>query len=118
MPLAGAAAWQATRQPAGLITAGLLLALGSVFAVGAGMGLYHAGIEWGLWRGPADCTGPVSAAPPLGEFLKQLETTKVIRCDEVALKIAGLSLAAWNLIVSAVLALLAFVAARRAFLAA
>jgi disulfide bond formation protein DsbB len=115
VPLAVLAAWQAARQPNGLITAGLMLALGSVFAVGAGMGLYHAGIEWGLWRGPADCSGPVSAALPIGEFLKRLETTKVIRCDEVALRIAGLSLAAWNLIVSAGLALLAFVGARRAF---
>src|SRR6266436_1439655 len=25
----------------------------------AGLGAYHAGVEWGFWKGPTDCTGPV-----------------------------------------------------------
>jgi disulfide bond formation protein DsbB len=115
LPLAALAAWQAKRQSASLVTTGLLVALGCVFAVGAGMGLYHAGIEWGLWRGPTDCTGAMAAPLPMSDFLRQLETTKVIRCDEVAMRIAGLSLAAWNMIVAAGLSLLAFVGARWSF---
>jgi disulfide bond formation protein DsbB len=113
VPLAALTAWQAARQPAGLITTGLFVALGCVFAAAAGMGLYHAGIEWGLWRGPTDCTGSFLPAPRIGDFLKQLETVKVIRCDEVAMRIAGLSLAAWNMIVAAALSLLAFAGAWR-----
>jgi disulfide bond formation protein DsbB len=37
---------------------------------------------------------------------------KVVRCDEVQLRIAGLSLAGWNVIASAVLAVYAALAAR------
>lgn len=108
VPLAGLTVWQAASRPAGLLTAGLFFALGCAFAAAAAMGLYHAGIEWGLWPGPADCSGRVGPPAQIGDFLKQLETVKVIRCDEVAFRIAGLSLAAWNMIVAAALSLLAF----------
>jgi disulfide bond formation protein DsbB len=38
---------------------------------------------------------------------KQMETTRIIRCDEVSLRILGLSLADWNVLVSAGIALVA-----------
>lgn len=115
IPAAALAFWQASLRPHGLITTGLLVATGAVFAVGALMGLYHAGIEWGFWPGPTDCTGPLSTAPSMNDFIKQLETTKVVRCDEVAMRIFGLSLAAWNMIVAAALSIIAFAGARQAF---
>jgi disulfide bond formation protein DsbB len=51
----------------------------------------------------------------MADFLKQLETTKVVRCDAVAIRILGLSLAGWNAVISAAMAGLAFLGARRAF---
>ena len=39
--------------------------------------------------------------------------TEVARCDEIAWSLLGISMAGWNMIVSAFLALFAFVAARR-----
>jgi hypothetical protein len=45
--------------------------------------------------------------------MKQLRTTKVVRCDEPALWILGLTLANWNVAFSAALAALAGFAARR-----
>jgi disulfide bond formation protein DsbB len=39
--------------------------------------------------------------------LKQLQTIRVVRCDEVSLRVFGLSLANWNILISAALALLA-----------
>jgi disulfide bond formation protein DsbB len=83
--------------------AGLLL----VFLAGAALGVYHSGVEFGLWPGPSDCTGALAAAGTVGDFLKQLQTVKVVRCDEVALRVFGLSLAVWNVLISAVLAALA-----------
>lgn len=71
-----------------------------VFLAGAAMGIYHTGVEYKLWLGPTDCTGDIAKAVPLQDFLKQLETVKVIRCDEVAIRIFGLSLAVWNAIIS------------------
>ena len=79
---------------------GLLALSALIFLTGAAMGIYHTGVEYKLWAGPTDCTGDVAQNVPLQDFLKQLETVKVIRCDEVAMRIFGLSLAAWNAIIS------------------
>jgi disulfide bond formation protein DsbB len=99
--------------PDGLRRAGLgLLAL--IFLVSAGLGAYHAGVEWGLWQGPADCGGVPAPAPSgMGDFLKQLETTRVVSCTEAAFRFLGLSMAGWNTLVSLGLAGFAALAALR-----
>lgn len=85
-----------------LALAGVFFALNAVFAV------YHSGVELKWWPGPADCTGAFNAPAALEDFRKQLQTVQVVRCDEVALRVFGLSLANWNAPISAGLALLAF----------
>ena len=110
VPLAALVAYIATRGPRALLTAGFV-GLALLFAASAAFGVYHAGVEWGLWPGPRECTG-VSALPPAGDLLNALKTIKVMRCDEVAIRILGLSLAGWNAIVSVAIAL---VAARAAY---
>jgi disulfide bond formation protein DsbB len=45
-------------------------------------------------------------------FMKQLQTTQVVQCDKVAIRIFGLSLAGWNAVISAGMSALAFVGAR------
>jgi len=77
------------------------IALALVFAFSAAFGAYHAGVEWGFWAGPSDCTGSLTQAPTVNDFLKQLQTVKVVRCDAVAIRILGLSLAGWNAVISA-----------------
>jgi disulfide bond formation protein DsbB len=87
-------------------------AVALIFLAGAGLGLYHAGVEWGVWPGPNDCGGasaPVAAG--MGDFLKQLETTRVVSCTEAAWRLFGLSMAGWNVVASLALALLALLAA-------
>lgn len=37
------------------LTRTLLAIAGIMMLVGAGMGVYHAGVEWGFWEGPATC---------------------------------------------------------------
>jgi disulfide bond formation protein DsbB len=104
MPLAFAAAL-APRRLARLIL--VLLAL--IFLVSAGLGAYHAGVEWGFWLGPSDCGGAGAApsASQVGDFLNQLQTTRVISCTEAAWRFLGLSLAGWNVLISLGLAGLA-----------
>ena len=75
-----------------------LLAL--LFLFSAGFGAYHAGVEWGFWPGPTDCTGSATHAASGADFLRQLRTVKVVRCDAVAIRVLGLSLAGWNVVVS------------------
>ncbi|PSC05851.1 disulfide bond formation protein B [Alsobacter soli] len=106
-PFALLAAVIAARRPRNLFTTALLASLALLFLVGFGMGAYHAGVEWKLWAGPQGCTGPIAKPAAMGDFLQQLQTTKVIRCDEVAMRIFGLSLAAWNAVISLGLSALA-----------
>jgi disulfide bond formation protein DsbB len=92
----------------------ILLALGLIFVASAAFGLFHSGVEWKLWSGPTACTGSAApAAASMNDFMKQLESVHVTRCDEAALRIFGLSLAGWNAIISSGLAALAFAGARR-----
>jgi len=110
--LAGLALVLAAKGPTRLLPiafAGLVL----IFAASAGFGAYHAGVEWGFWPGPKDCTGPLDHARSVGDFLTQLQTVKVVRCDAVAIRILGLSLAGWSAAISAALAGLAGLGLRR-----
>jgi disulfide bond formation protein DsbB len=86
----------------GLIVLGLMLAANAVF------GVYHSGVEWKLWAGPTACT-----AGAISDGLPNL-TKPGVMCDEPAIRILGLSLAGWNAIVCAALAVLAFQGTRRA----
>jgi disulfide bond formation protein DsbB len=89
-----------------------LAALAAIFAISAGLGAYHAGVEWGFFLGPSDCGGGAApAASGVGDFLKQLETTRVVSCTEAAFRFLGLSMAGWNAVVSFGLAAFAGLAA-------
>ncbi len=88
-------------------SAALLFALvGLAFLANAGLGVYHAGAEWGFWPGPDSCTGTQDLTTSAGGMLDALQKTNVIRCDEAALRILGISLAGWNAAVSLLVAFL------------
>lgn len=97
--------------------AGLLLGTAAiVFVVGAGYGIYHSGVEWGWWQGPAACAqagGP--EAGTVGDLMSQLETTRIVACDEVQWRFLGLSFANYNVLISLAVAALAGLAAIRAY---
>jgi disulfide bond formation protein DsbB len=73
----------------------------------AGLGVYHAGVEWKWWAGPQDCGGALSDLGSAGGLLKRLESIRVVRCDEVAWSFLGLSLAGYNVLISLLLAAIA-----------
>jgi disulfide bond formation protein DsbB len=92
--------------PRAVLFAGL--ALIALAALGnAGYGAYHAGVEWKFWQGPTDCTGPVGNFGKAGSLFDQLDKVKVIRCDEVQFRFLGISLAGYNALISALMALIA-----------
>jgi len=74
--------------------------------IGAGIGVYHSGVEWKWWAGPQDCSGPLT---PLGskDLLQQLQNVNIVRCDEAAWRFLGLSLAGYNVLISLALATIA-----------
>jgi disulfide bond formation protein DsbB len=95
-----------------------LLVLAVLMAWSAGLGVYHSGVEWGWFLGPSDCGGGSSAAAGVQDFMKQLQSVRVVSCGEAAWRFLGLSLAGWNAVVSAGLFLLAvFGLTRRAQIA-
>ncbi len=107
VPLAAlvfALAW--ARAPRAAVVLGLA-ALALMFLGNAALAVYHSGVEAKLWQGPAACTGVMAGPASAGDLIKQLETIKVVRCDAVSLRVFGLSLANWNILISAALAALA-----------
>ena len=72
----------------------------------SGLGVYHAGIEWKFWAGPQDCSGPIDKFGAARD-LKHLQHISLVRCDEAAIRILGLSLSGWNVLVSLGLACVA-----------
>jgi len=88
------------------------VALALLFGFSTLFGLYHSGVEWGFWPGPSDCTGSLTQAGSVDDFLKQLQSVRVVRCDAVAIRILGLSLAGWNAVISAGLTALAVMGLR------
>lgn len=87
----------------------LMLASAAAMGVGAGLGVYHAGIEWQFWAGPSGC----SAAGGFGEGSSVLPdlSRRVVPCNEAALRIFGISLAGYNALIAAALTVIALIAA-------
>ena len=81
-----------------------LLAIAAVMVWNAGLGVYHSGVEWHWWPGPQDCSGPLPDFSSGGGLLQQLQKVRVVRCDEAAWRFLGLSLAGYNVLISAALA--------------
>jgi disulfide bond formation protein DsbB len=96
------------------IARALILAAGILMVVDAGMGVYHAGVEWHFWPGPATCsTTANSMTQNAGDLLTELNSIKGPSCTDAALRVLGLSFAGWNVIASLILAAFAFVGVRK-----
>lgn len=107
IPLAALVAFAARRGAARplLISGFVILAL--ALLANAVLGGYHAGVEWGFWPGPTECTGTAVDLGSAGSLLEQLDKVKVIRCDEVQWRFLGISLAGYNVLISLLMAALA-----------
>jgi disulfide bond formation protein DsbB len=94
--------------------AALLLGLsGLALLIGAGIGVFHVGVEQHWWSGTSGC-GAAAGATTLEELRAQVLAAPVVRCDEAAWSLFGISMAGYNVVLSLVLSLFAFVACRKA----
>ncbi len=107
IPVAVLVALGASRRASPRLLGGGFAILALAFIANAVLGGYHAGVEWGFWQGPTDCTGPITSLGAPGNLLDGLNKVKVIRCDEVQWRFLGLSLAGYNVLISLTLAALA-----------
>ena len=90
----------------------LLPACGLALLAGAGIAGFHVGVEQKWWPGPAACsaldlTGDIDAA------LDQIMAAPVVRCDDVAWSLFGISMAGYNGLISLALAAFAAVSWRQ-----
>lgn len=80
---------------------------GVALALAALIGGFHAGVEYGWWKGFTECTATVkfgAGADPLSAIM----AAPVIRCDVVQWKMFGISMAGYDFLVSGAVALAIF----------
>jgi disulfide bond formation protein DsbB len=93
-----------------------LLALAAMMLWTAGLGVYHAGIEWKWWLGPQTCSATPGNLNLGGDLAEKLRHINITRCDEAAWRFLGISLAGYNALIALLLAAIAvwgFMTARR-----
>lgn len=83
-----------------------------IYAVSSGLALYHTGVEFAFWPGPAGCSGggPVELKPG-GLEAALAEGPSGPSCSEAPWRMFGVSMAGYNMIVSAGLFMLCLFAA-------
>jgi disulfide bond formation protein DsbB len=111
IPLALIVAFAAWRRVPRALVVGGLIAIAGLMLWGTYLGVFHAGVEWKLWAGPAECSG-ASQFGPAGGLLNRLQDVVVVRCDEAAWRFLGLSLAGYNALITLALAAVALLGAK------
>jgi disulfide bond formation protein DsbB len=86
---------------------GGMIALAAMMLWNAGLGAYHAGIEWKWWLGPQSCSAAPESLNPGGNLADKLKRINVVRCDEAPWRFLGLSLAGYNVLIALTLAAIA-----------
>ncbi len=82
-----------------------LTAIAALFAT-AGIGVYHVGVEQHLWPGPQSCSGDIPSGLSAAQLKAYLLAARMVRCDQPAWTLFGVSMAGWNVVFSGGLALL------------
>lgn len=73
---------------------------------------FHVGVEQRWWQGTQGCTGAPGAGS-LDALRAQLLAQKVVRCDDIAWSLAGISMAGYNMAAALALSTFAGLAALR-----
>ena len=84
----------------------LLIVLSAIIT--ALFGLYHSGVEQGWWSGPSGCSNQLNSDTDISSLTTSLLEMPVVKCDEIAWSLMGISMAGWNSIASFAIAVFAF----------
>ena len=77
----------------------LTLLAAAAIAVSGAIGVYHAGVELGIFEGLTTCTSTASGATT-ADLLKEIMKAPLVRCDQVQFSFLGISMAGWNALLS------------------
>lgn len=78
----------------------------AAFLIDAGIAGFHVGVEQKWWEGLSTCTGTTGGAASTEELLNKLLAAPVVRCDEIAWSMFGISMAGYNFLLALALGLL------------
>ena len=95
------------------LRAALLALCGVALLFGGGVAVFHVGVEQHWWTGTPGC-GVTATADSIEALRAQIMAAPVVRCDQVAWSLFGISMAGYNILISLALAAVAFLSARRA----
>ena len=87
------------------LTIGLVVVAIAALVATSAIGVFHVGVENHWWAGPQACSGTIPQGLSAEELKKYLFSAKMVRCDQTAWSMWGVSMAGWNAILSALLAL-------------
>lgn len=110
-PIAALTAFFASRS-AHRAAKALFILIALIFLANSVFAFYHVGVEQHWWPGPTACTGALTGPVDVNDLAKAINSAPVVNCDEVQLRILGLSLAGWDVIASLGMAIYAALAAR------
>lgn len=83
-------------------------------ATSAGIAGFHVGVEQKWWQGLTSCTaGSIEGISTADLLNPAVIVAAPVRCDAIAWQLMGVSMAGWNMILSAVLVGIWLLAARR-----
>ena len=77
----------------------LFITTSVVFAIGSAIAIFHIGIEQHLWQGTPEC-GNFMETDSVEALRKQLLAQPIVRCDEVAWSLFGISMTGYNFLIS------------------
>lgn len=81
--------------------AALFFLVALAFLANAGLGAYHAGVEWKFWPGPEGCSSAQALPGSVNDLMANLsQGGSIARCDDSAWRFLGLSFAGWNVLAS------------------
>jgi disulfide bond formation protein DsbB len=70
------------------------------YAVGTGLAVFHAGVEWKWWEGPTACSAGFTPDMTPAELLAHIQQAARVSCADAAIRVLGLSMAGWNALYS------------------
>ncbi|MBE3637747.1 disulfide bond formation protein B [Mangrovicoccus algicola] len=79
------------------------LAGAAAMTVSTGLGIFHSGVERHWWDGPSTCTSSAQQGLEGSALFDQIMNAPLVRCDEIAWDLAGLSMPNFNAIFSLLL---------------
>jgi disulfide bond formation protein DsbB len=84
----------------------MLALMGAILLMGAGIALYHVGVEHGMFE--AGCSAKYPVGMSTEDMRKAIAEAPLVTCDQAMGYVFGVSLAAWNAIISIGLSIASF----------